>query len=163
MPVGTDDILRTTALLPEEVNRPEKTRQVPSEPPRNEPRWGEARIDEHTRVVAIVLATGQTLELDVHRVGALVLGRLAGQDLPVPHLDLTPFEAAEAGVSREHLRLDLREYSLYVTDLGSTNGTYLNGLRVMANQPRIVRDGDEIRLGQLRLQLRFLQPEGDGE
>jgi len=163
LPAVSPNAVRTTTLLPESIVPPEKTRQVPPEPPQNEPRWGEARIDEHTQIMAIVIPAGQTIELDIHRTGALVLGRLAGPDMPVPHLDLTPFEAAEAGVSREHIRLEVKDYSLYVTDLGSTNGTFLNGLRVIANQPRIVRDGDEIRLGQLRLQLHFLQPEGDGE
>lgn len=162
-PAKTDDALRTTTVLPEGMTPPEKTRQVPPEPPHNEPRWGEARIDEHTQVVAVVIPGGETLKLDVQQTGTLILGRLAGPDLPMPHLDLSPYGAAEMGVSREHLQLGLKDYSLYVTDLGSTNGTFLNGLRVMPNQPRIVRDRDEIRLGQLKLQIHFLQPEGHHE
>jgi len=38
-----------------------------------------------------------------------------------------------------------------VVDLDSTNGTFLNGMRIMPHQPRILRDGDEIRLGLLKI------------
>ena len=38
-----------------------------------------------------------------------------------------------------------------------TNGTFLNGQRLVPNQPRILRDGDEIRLGHLVLYVRFVK------
>ena len=36
-----------------------------------------------------------------------------------------------------------------LTDMGSTNGTFLNGCRLTPHKVYIVRDGDEIRLGNL--------------
>ena len=41
------------------------------------------------------------------------------------------------------------EDTLTLVDLGSVNGTHLNGQRLVPNQPRVLRDGDEIRLGRL--------------
>ena len=38
---------------------------------------------------------------------------------------------------------------LNLIDLGSVNGTYLNGQRLIPNQPRVLRDGDEIKFGKL--------------
>ena len=40
---------------------------------------------------------------------------------------------------------------------GSHNGTYLNGQRLIAHQPRVLRDGDDIRLGFLVLRVKFVR------
>jgi len=66
-----------------------------------------------------------------------------------PTLDLTPFGAQEKGVSRMHAAIRRDENTLTLVDLGSVNGTHLNGQRLVPNQPRILRDGDEIRFGKL--------------
>lgn len=66
---------------------------------------------------------------------ALVVGRLADCDVPLNGLE----------VSRRHCSLVLVEGLVVVTDLGSTNGTFLNGERLQA--PATLRDGAEIRVG----------------
>ena len=53
--------------------------------------------------------------------------------------------------SATHAALTYRGRAWYVEDLGSTNGTYLNGSRVDALSP--LAFGDEIQLGQVRLRL----------
>jgi pSer/pThr/pTyr-binding forkhead associated (FHA) protein len=40
-------------------------------------------------------------------------------------------------------------------DLGSTNGSFINDQRLVAHQPRILRDGDILRLGSLVVQVNF--------
>jgi pSer/pThr/pTyr-binding forkhead associated (FHA) protein len=47
------------------------------------------------------------------------------------------------------------EDTLTLVDLGSTNGTHLNGQRLIPNQPRVLRDGDEVRLGKLVFHIFF--------
>lgn len=49
-------------------------------------------------------------------------------------------------VSRRHCEISPRDGLYVLTDLGSANGTYLNGLRVQAPQP--VRIGDQLRVGR---------------
>jgi hypothetical protein len=71
-------------------------------------------------------------------------------------VDLSPYGAEDAGVSRRHVELRVRENHLFAVDLGSTNGTYLNGQRLEPNQPRILRDGDEMVLGKLAVRVRFV-------
>jgi len=57
----------------------------------------------------------------------------------------------EAGdVSRHHARLEHGENGFRLTDLGSTNGTKVNGKAIRVNP---VAAGDEISFGTLRLQL----------
>jgi DNA-binding winged helix-turn-helix (wHTH) protein len=54
--------------------------------------------------------------------------------------------AEGTGVSRQHARLVSRDGVATLEDLGSKNGTFVAGERLLA--PRVLRDGDEIRLGQ---------------
>lgn len=54
-------------------------------------------------------------------------------------------------VSAEHALLTFRGRAWYVEDIGSTNGTWLNGQRVSAMLP--LGYGDEIQIGQVRLRL----------
>jgi pSer/pThr/pTyr-binding forkhead associated (FHA) protein len=58
----------------------------------------------------------------------------------------------DPSVSRTHLLLEQLGGSWFVEDLGSRNGTYLNGQRI--NGRRVVQPGDEIRLGLARVVLR---------
>jgi len=50
-------------------------------------------------------------------------------------------------VSRKHAELHRTDAALQIIELGSTNGTYLNGERLPANQPRALNVGDELRFG----------------
>jgi Mg-chelatase subunit ChlD len=59
--------------------------------------------------------------------------------------------AGDAEVSARHARLFVQERRLLLEDLGSTNGTWLNGVRVLAPTP--VREGDVLRCGQTELRL----------
>lgn len=54
-----------------------------------------------------------------------------------------------AGVSRRHARIVLSETGAVLEDLGSKNGTYVNGTRL--GEPHRLADGDEIRLGPARI------------
>jgi pSer/pThr/pTyr-binding forkhead associated (FHA) protein len=86
-----------------------------------------------------------------------IFGRRDPATGAMPDVDLTPFAGYRMGVSRRHavIRQTEVENRLDLIDLGSSNGTFLNGLRVMPNQPQRLRDGDEIRLGQMVLTIHF--------
>lgn len=45
-------------------------------------------------------------------------------------------------ISRNHARVSLKDGSVTVEDLGSTNGTFVNGERI--KQPRVLKEGDEV-------------------
>ncbi len=77
----------------------------------------------------------------VLRPGAYTVGRAEGCDLVVP----------DPGVSRQHVRVRRGPEGTELEDLGSTNGTYVNGLRV--NRCRL-RHGDRVRLGRVVLEYR---------
>ena len=54
-------------------------------------------------------------------------------------------------VSSRHARFDPRPDGLWVEDVGSTNGTYVNGARVTS--ARLLNSGDVVRIGQTDLQV----------
>ena len=71
--------------------------------------------------------------------GSHVIGRSPACQIIIPH----------DSVSRRHARLSIAGSDVVVTDLNSRNGTFLNGTRLSAHRPYQIRDGDEIRLGQM--------------
>lgn len=58
-------------------------------------------------------------------------------------------------VSRHHAQVVRRGDEISVEDLGSTNGTLVNGVRLAPHAPQPLRDGDELRLGKLALRVFF--------
>ena len=58
----------------------------------------------------------------------------------------------EATISRAHALFGFEAGAAFVQDLGSTNGTLINGERV---QRRVLVDGDELRMGRLALRIRI--------
>lgn len=73
----------------------------------------------------------------------VTIGRSAGND----------FIIADPEVSRRHARIVRREDGFAVEDIGSTNGTFVNGQRI--SHLTLLQDGDTIDLGDT-VRLRFL-------
>ncbi|HMI87597.1 MAG TPA: ATPase, T2SS/T4P/T4SS family [Polyangiaceae bacterium] len=69
------------------------------------------------------------------------VGRVQGNDLMLP----------KGNVSKRHARLLFRDGRFIVTDLKSTNGTYVNGRKIA--QATIVREGDKIYVGDFVLRV----------
>ncbi len=85
-----------------------------------------------------------------------VFGRRDPASGSMPDVDLTPFAGYRMGVSRRHAVIKQSpEEKLDLVDLGSSNGTFLNGMRLTANKPYKLRDGDEIRFGQMTMRIYF--------
>jgi pSer/pThr/pTyr-binding forkhead associated (FHA) protein len=98
----------------------------------------------------LVLGAGAPpLRLDV--VSAAIIGRPDNVESFAPEIDLAPFGARDKGVSRRHARIAVLGDELYLIDLGSTNGTRLNGARLHAHHAYRLTDGDQVECGTLRL------------
>lgn len=54
-------------------------------------------------------------------------------------------------ISRYHFSLIQDQGQVYITDMDSANGTYVDGVRLPASQRRLLFDGDEILIGNLRI------------
>ena len=95
--------------------------------------------------------------IDPEKVETLVLGRRDPFTDDAPVIDLERFNALDQGVSRKHAVIVRRGTSLQIMDSGTPNGSFLNGQRLIPDQPRILRDGDQLRLGKLVLQVSFIE------
>ena len=115
--------------------------------------WGTARFSPGASIM--IRIRDMTEPLNLYPKEELLLGRSDSNTSLMPDLDLTPFGAAEQGVSRRHAIIRRGENTLMLIDLGSTNGTHLNGQRLTPNQPRVLRDGDEVRMGRLVFHIFF--------
>ena len=84
------------------------------------------------------LEQGSTIEVTA----ATTVGRDAGAGI---RLERDEFASAQ------HARLEPRTDGVWIADLGSTNGTFVNGARV--TNGRALRPGDVVRIGETELRL----------
>ena len=85
--------------------------------------------------------------------GEIVLGRSSEGQPVLPDIDLVPFQAFEAGVSRIHAAIQVRKDAIMIADLGSFNGTSVNGIKVAPHETRPLNDGDLVCLGKLKIEV----------
>jgi pSer/pThr/pTyr-binding forkhead associated (FHA) protein len=76
--------------------------------------------------------------------GPNIIGRTTDADIPIDRTE----------VSRHHCRIVITGTTATIEDLGSKNGTYLNGERLQ--QPTLLANGDEIWIGRSVARFRFL-------
>ncbi|MFZ5917686.1 MAG: FHA domain-containing protein [Chloroflexota bacterium] len=87
-----------------------------------------------------------------------LIGRQDAASDTFPDVDLTPYGAVEKGVSRRHARLLFDGSELRLEDIGSVNGTFLNGHRLVPYQSMPLENGDVVQLGMLVFQVFFELP-----
>lgn len=96
-------------------------------------------------------ATGRELEFRLAK--PVRLGRIDPTQDIYPEVDLTVDQGLEHGVSREHACIFRRGNVIEVEDLASTNGTLLNGERLSPYLSVQLKDGDQLHLGKLLIQV----------
>jgi len=96
---------------------------------------------------------GQGRELQITLIKPIRLGRVDRKEGIYPEVDLT--DAKQHGVSREHACIYRRGHAVEVEDLGSINGTLLNGSRLAPYKSTSLHDGDQLQLGNLLVEVSF--------
>lgn len=94
-------------------------------------------------------------------IGAALQDRLIlGRDDPpsgyVPEVNLAPYGAGDQGVSRRHLAIIRHDNILYIEDLGSRNGSKLNGEALKPEEEYPLNDGDMLMLGGLQMVIWYI-------
>ena len=80
----------------------------------------------------------------------LSLGRRSPADSIFPEIDLTEADT-ESYVSRRHGRIVRQDGRFLYEDVGSSNGSFLNGNRLAAGIQTEIREGDRLRLGKTEM------------
>ncbi len=118
-------------------------------------KWGSARFNSRTNLIIGIDGETRSLLFDADQIEELIVGREDPKTGAVPEIDLGPYNGMEKGVSRQHAAIIHKDGALNVVDKDSANGTFLNGQKLVPNQPRVLRDGDDIRLGHLVIRVTF--------
>ncbi len=110
----------------------------------------------NTWVTLHLMDTGQMLPLSNR--SEFTLGRIAEGQPIMPDVDLSPYQAYASGVSRLHAVIKQTSNRVLMMDLGSANGTYINGKRLNPNVEHVLHNGDIIALGKLKMQVLLRAP-----
>jgi hypothetical protein len=129
-------------------------------PPAEErkPRPGTGLLTLPWRILMQIGGQSRTTTVGLEVRDQITIGRADPTEAFMPDLDLTPYGGQEGGVSRRHALIRHHSQALFLEDLHSANGTYLNRGAVLPGRQYRLRDGDEIELGRVRLAVRFVRP-----
>jgi pSer/pThr/pTyr-binding forkhead associated (FHA) protein len=136
--VGRESVRTETNKVPEPVHANSAAPVTPSVP-------ADAKVALYLQEVNEVLALIDREEITLGRA-------IEGQPI-IPDLDLTPYNGYEKGVSRLHASIKIDGNRVTVTDLGSANGTLVNGSKLLPNQSQPIAHGDTLTLGRLQTQV----------
>ncbi|MBV6394479.1 MAG: hypothetical protein HFACDABA_00044 [Anaerolineales bacterium] len=98
-----------------------------------------------------LMDSGQILPLDKR--SEYTIGRVSEGQPVMPDIDLTPYNAYANGVSRLHASIRRDGKRIVIMDLGSANGSFVNGKRLTSNSERLLGHGDVVALGKLKFQV----------
>lgn len=97
----------------------------------------------------------------------ILTGKHRGKLLTLPDRDVIVGRSEECNitlktdeVSRRHCRLSKRDGQLCVKDLGSRNGTVVNGVEVTGE--KTLAHGDELQIGPMRFRVQLQAPAAGG-
>ena len=144
--LGASDPLTTQNIKPSQTMEALRQGPAPSAPPAVTNNW----------VTLHLLDTGQVLPLTERN--EFTLGRISEGQPIMPDVDLSPYQAYTRGVSRLHAVLKREASHVFLMDLGSSNGTYVNGKRLTPNVDHALSNGDVVALGKLKIQILLKAP-----
>ncbi len=108
------------------------------------------------------------LRFEIHHTGrietlpltdGILIGRMDTDTAPRPDLDLGDVGELALSVSRRHARIRLIGTQAKIEDLGSTNGTYFQDLRLRLHQSATLPEGElcRLRVGAVRMTVRLMR------
>ena len=105
------------------------------------------------QITLVIMNSGRRISLDVG--DDLLIGRKDNARGIFPDIDLGLEGGYDAGVSRRHAILAYANNAYLVEDLGSANGTFVNGQRLTAERGAPLKHGDELKCGTLLMRVEF--------
>lgn len=103
-----------------------------------------------TRLNLHIIRGGQILPLPGP--AEYIIGRVSEGQSILPDVDLEPYAAYESGVSRLHARIHIENHAMWITDLGSSNGTRINNEKLTPHRNYPLTNKDIVRFGRLSVQ-----------
>jgi hypothetical protein len=136
------ETLTTQSIAQEQITEDLQSRPADVEPPSSPTNsWISLHLMDSGKILPLTSRTEFTM------------GRLSEGQPIMPDIDLTPYQAYASGVSRLHAVVKREDERTIVMDLGSSNGTYLNGRRLNPHTEEVLKHGDVVALGKLKIQV----------
>lgn len=85
----------------------------------------------------------------------VLLGRLDPVNNSYPDVDLSQFGGLEQGISRRHAKIACQRAETVVEDLGSVNGSFVNGEQLVPYLAHSLKNGDVLQLGKMSIKVVF--------
>lgn len=111
------------------------------------------RIFDDKSILRIEVPDANPLRVEIRK--DLIIGRSDNITDYTPDLDFSPYGAYRLGLSRRHAIIRCAVNRLELMDLGSRNGTSINGEKLSPKETRVLQDGDIVHFGNLRVQFIF--------
>jgi pSer/pThr/pTyr-binding forkhead associated (FHA) protein len=108
-----------------------------------------AAVSAVSGVCLVVINSGRRINLESGE--ELLVGRKDNQRGIYPDVDLGLDGGYDAGVSRRHAIISPNSKGYILEDLGSANGTFINGRRLAPQSSEPISHGDELKFGTLIL------------
>ena len=110
--------------------------------------------DFRPRTIRLKIDAGRR-DLEVRLNRGIHIGRQDPVSTIFPEIDLTGAGNPAKSVSRRHARILNQGNTMLVEDLGSVNGTFINGKRLDPYLPETLHDGDTLQLGRLLIEIKL--------
>ena len=120
---------------------------------REEAKVPEEEVTSPLGLQLTILSSGHDVEVLLTK--EVSIGRLDSASRSFPDVDLTSEGGLERGISRRHAKITKRGREVFIEDLGSLNGTFLNREKLAPYLPQALKSGDELQLGRLLLRISF--------
>lgn len=95
----------------------------------------------------------EVLRIESPGVEGYVIGRSDDGSSYQPDIDLSPYNAQSLGLSRRHAAFVRYRGYVHIIDLGSMNGTFVNGERLMPFDAYALTSGDQVSLANLYIRV----------
>ncbi|MFN8570296.1 MAG: FHA domain-containing protein [Kouleothrix sp.] len=105
------------------------------------------------QITLVIMNSGRRISLDI--ADDLLIGRKDNARGIFPDIDLGLDGGYDSGVSRRHAILACSNGAYSVEDLGSANGTFVNGRRLAPQLATRLSSGDELKCGTLLMRVEF--------
>ena len=103
----------------------------------------------------ILYSTEREEVIEIPDQNEFTIGRFVEGQVITPDVDLNNYEAYDMGISRLHatIRINSEKNKIFIVDLGSANGSSVNGYEIPANSEVPLNHGDVISLGKFNMKV----------
>lgn len=137
------------------ISKPPETVSINESPSNSIPTRKVIQKQKDPNISLHLVESGKVIHLSDKK--DFTLGRAVEGQSILPDVDLSAYDAFSLGVSRMHVSLRIFNGDVYVMDLGSSNGTKINGQKIVSHVEYSISHGDLVTLGRLKVQVLLIR------